>query len=405
VPDERPIYLDYNATTPCDSHVLDTMRPYFSKEFGNPASRTHAYGWRADEAVELARTQIGDLIGARPREVIFTSGATESNNLALFGAAHASEKRRRHIIVCATEHKSVLDPCGELERQGFQLTRVSVGRDGGIDMDALRGAIRSKTFLISVMHANNEIGVFQPLEEIGSLARAHGALFHTDAAQSVGKVPVDVARLRVDLLSLSGHKLYGPKGIGALYVRDRRPRIELRPLIHGGGHERGLRSGTLPVPLCVGLGQACELAGHEMEGEASRIRALRDRFWSQLQDGLEAVWLNGDLENRLPGNLNAGFLGVEANALLLALPDMAMSTGSACTSARPEASHVLRELGLRNDESLASIRIGIGRFTTPAEVDRAAGRIIEEVERLRALSPSWESRRRKGGARAGGRPQ
>jgi cysteine desulfurase len=399
--DERPIYLDYNATTPCDPRVLEVMRPYFSKEFGNPASRTHGYGWRADEAVELARVQIADLIGARPRELIFTSGATESNNLALIGAGHASPKRRKHIIVCATEHKAVLDPCRELEREGFEITRVPVRQSGGIDMDALRGAIRAKTFLISVMHANNEIGVLQPLEEIGSLARAHGVLFHTDAAQSVGKVPVDVERLGVDLLSISGHKLYGPKGIGALYVRDRKPRIELRPLLHGGGHERGLRSGTLPVPLCVGLGRASELAGEEMEVEAPRSRALRDRLWSRLQEGLEAIWVNGDLEDRLPGNLNVGFLGVEASALLLALPDLAMSTGSACTSARPEPSHVLRELGLPHEESLASVRIGVGRFTTPAELDRAAGSIIEEVERLRGLSPAWDSLRRKGGARVG----
>ena len=398
--DKQPIYLDYNATTPCDPRVLEAMRPYFSKEFGNPASRTHAYGWRSDEAVEVARVQVAELIAARPREVIVTSGATESNNLALFGAAHASGTRRRHIVVCASEHKSVLDPCRELEREGYPVTRISVRQSGGIDMEALRDAIRPRTLLLSVMHANNEIGVFQPLEEIGSLAHAHGVLLHTDAAQSVGKVPVDVGRLGVDLLSLSGHKLYGPKGVGVLYVRDRRPRIELRPLLHGGGHERGLRSGTLPVPLCVGLGRACEIAGGEMEAEALRVRALRDRLWGQLQEGLEGIWLNGDPEDRLPGNLNVRFSGVEASALLLSLPDVAMSTGSACTSARPEPSHVLREIGLRHEESLASIRIGIGRFTTPAEIDRAAGRMIEEVQRLRALSPAWESRRRRGGARA-----
>jgi cysteine desulfurase len=401
--DERPIYLDYNATTPCDPRVLEAMRPYFTDEFGNPASRTHAYGWRSEEAVERARTQIAQSIGARPRELIFTSGATEANNLALLGAARATAKCRGRVVVCRTEHRSVLDPCQALRREGFDVTQIAVQPSGQIDISALRKALRRGALLVSVMHANNEIGILQPLQEISAAAHASGALVHTDAAQSVGKVAVDVASLGVDLLSLSGHKLYGPKGIGALYVRDRRPSIELRPILYGGGHERGLRSGTLPAPLCVGLGRACEIAVEELEVEAVRTRRLRDRLLSNLEARIDDLQLNGDPEDRLPGNLNLSFRGIEASSLLLALPDVAISAGSACTSAHPEPSHVLAALGLPPEEVLSSVRIGIGRFTTDEEVDRAAVRIAEEVGRLRALSPVWDAARRSRAPRAAAR--
>jgi cysteine desulfurase len=392
--DERPIYLDYNATTPCDPRVVEAMRPYFSEEFGNPASRTHAYGWRSEEAVERARTQIAQSIGARPRELIFTSGATEANNLALLGVARATARCRGRVVVCRTEHRSVLDPCQALRREGFDVTQIGVRPSGQIDIGALRKALRRRAVLVSVMQANNEIGVVQPLHEISAAAHGSGALVHTDAAQAVGKIPVDVGSLGVDLLSLSGHKLYGPKGIGALYVRDRRPGIELRPILYGGGHERGLRSGTLPAPLCVGLGRACEIAAGELEVEAERTRGLRDRLLRNLEARIDDLRLNGDPVDRLPGNLNLSFRGIEASALLLALPDVAISSGSACTSAHPEPSHVLAGLGLPPEEVLSSVRIGIGRFTTDEEVDRAAVRIAEEVGRLRALSPAWDAARR-----------
>jgi cysteine desulfurase len=384
--DPRPIYLDYHATTPCDPRVVDAMAPYLFEEFGNPASRTHAYGWRSEEAVERARGQVARLIGATAREVVFTSGATEANNLALFGVARASRARGDHIVVGASEHRAVLDPCRALEKEGFRLTRVRVDSQGRIDLDALRRALRPGTLLVSVMHANNEIGVVQRLGEIAALAHEHGAAFHTDAAQSVGKVAVDVAEIGADLLSLSGHKLCGPKGIGALYVRRRAPRIELKPILYGGAHERGLRSGTVPVPLCVGLGRACEIAGEEMEEESRRVSALRARLWGHLARAVGSVRLNGDPEQRVPGNLNVTFPGVEANALLLALPDVALSTGSACTSGSPEPSHVLLAIGLRREEALCAIRIGIGRFTTEEEIDRAAARITEEVTRLGRVS-------------------
>jgi cysteine desulfurase len=380
----QPIYLDCQATTPCDPRVVEAMKPYFSEEFGNPASRTHAYGWRSAEAVEHARAQVARAIGAGPREVVFTSGATEANNLVLFGVARASRERGDHVVVCRTEHKSILDPCRVLEKEGFEVTEVPVARSGRIAPKALGKALRDTTVLVSVMHANNEIGVLQPLEEIGAQVRERGIPFHTDAAQSVGKVPVDVRALGVDLLSLSGHKLYGPKGVGALYVRRRQPRIEMRPLLFGGGHERGVRSGTLPVPLCVGLGAACEIAAEVREAETIQIRALREQLMNHLMKNLEAVELNGDPENRLPGNLNLTFRGLEASALMLAIPDLALSSGSACTSATPEPSHVLRALGLTSEEALASIRIGIGRFTTEEEIGLAAARIVAGVRRLRA---------------------
>jgi cysteine desulfurase len=383
--DGRPIYLDYHATTPCDPRVVEAMGPFFAEEFGNPASRTHAYGWNAEQALEGAREEVARLIGARRQEIVFTSGATEANNLALFGVARAGRDRGDHVVVCRTEHKSVLDPCRALEKEGFRVTEVAVRRDGIIDVGGLIDALRPGTLLVSVMHANNEIGVVQPLAEMSRAARERGVLVHTDAAQSVGKIPVDVDELGVDLLSISAHKLYGPKGIGALYVRKRRPRIEMRALLYGGGHERGLRSGTLPVPLCVGLGRACTISGEGMGEEAVRTAAFRDRLWNRLREDLDSIRLNGDSEQRLPGNLNVRFLGVESSALILALPDVALSAGSACTSATPEPTHVLRALGLPAEEALASIRIGVGRFTTEAEIDRAAERIVAEVRRLREL--------------------
>ncbi|MEE8557577.1 MAG: aminotransferase class V-fold PLP-dependent enzyme [Myxococcota bacterium] len=394
--EERPINLDAHATTPCDPRVVEAQHPYFTEEFGNPASRTHAYGWGAERAVERARGQIARLIGARSREVLFTSGATEANNLALFGIARANRDRGDHIIVCATEHRSVLDPARALEKEGFQVTRVGVDRSGRIRLDELREAAREGTLIISVMHANNEIGVLQTLEDVASVARSRGIPLHTDAAQSVGKVPVDVGRLGVDLLSLSGHKLYGPKGVGILYVRRQSPPLQIQPLLYGGGHERGLRSGTLAVPLCVGLGRACEIAQAELAEEAQRTRALRERLWGGLESELDAIRLNGHAEDRLPGNLNVSFVGVEASALLLALPDLALSSGSACTSGSPEPSHVLLALGLPPAEALSAIRIGIGRFTTRGEVDMAARRIVDEVRRLRAASPHWEDLRGRG---------
>jgi cysteine desulfurase len=383
--DGRPIYLDYHATTPCDPRVVEAMGPFFAEEFGNPASRTHAYGWNAEQALEGAREEVARLIGARRQEIVFTSGATEANNLALFGVARAGRDRGDHVVVCRTEHKSVLDPCRALEKEGVRVTEVAVRRDGIVDVGGLIDALRPGTLLVSVMHANNEIGVVQPLAEVSRAARERGVLFHTDAAQSVGKIPVDVDELGVDLLSISAHKLYGPKGIGALYVRKRRPRIEMRALLYGGGHERGLRSGTLPVPLCVGLGRACTISGEGMGEEAVRTAAFRDRLWNRLREDLDSIRLNGDSEQRLPGNLNVRFLGVESSALILALPDVALSAGSACTSATPEPTHVLRALGLPAEEALASIRIGVGRFTTEAEIDRAAERIVAEVRRLREL--------------------
>ena len=371
------------------------MLPFWSQAFGNPASRTHVFGWRAQQAVEAARAEVSQLIGATPREVVFTSGATESNNLALLGICRAQRGGRDRVVTCATEHRAVLDPCDALEKAGFRVTRVGVGSDGLIDWDDLEGAVTRETLLVSVMHANNEIGVIQDLRGIGALCRERGAVLHTDAAQSVGKLPVNVDALGVDLLSLSGHKLYGPKGVGVLYVRRRQPRLRLEPLLYGGGHERGLRSGTLAVPLCVGLGRACEIAAGEMDEEARRTGGLRDRLWQRLSEGLDGVELNGHPTRRLPGNLNASFRGVEGAALLVGLGEsVAVSSGSACTSATQTPSHVLGALGLGEARALSSLRFGIGRDNTEAEIDRAADRVIDEVGRLRALSPVWEEWRR-----------
>jgi cysteine desulfurase len=385
----RFIYLDYQATTPTDSRVVDAMMPYFTEEFGNPHSVQHAMGRRAEAAVERARAQVAELIGADAREIVFTSGATESNNLAIKGAARFARDKagRDHVITCATEHKCVLESVRRLEAEGIAVTVLPVLPDGHLDLDRLRAAITERTALVSIMAVNNEIGVIAPMAEIGALCRARGVLFHTDAAQAVGKIPVDVEAMKIDLMSISGHKLYGPKGIGALYVR-RRPRVRLEPLIDGGGQERGLRSGTVPVPLAVGLGEACAIAGREMAAEAERLLALRRRLYDGLAGRLTGVGLNGDAERRVPGNLNISFAGVGAEALLARLDDVALSSGSACTSASVEPSYVLRALGLPDALANASLRIGLGRFTTAADVDEAVGRIAEAVEALRRGGPA-----------------
>ncbi|HUX80391.1 MAG TPA: IscS subfamily cysteine desulfurase [Alphaproteobacteria bacterium] len=389
----RPIYLDYQSTTPCDPRVLKTMLPYFTEEFGNPHSRSHAYGWRAEEAVETARAHVAKIIHADPREVIFTSGATESNNLALKGVAHFYKTKKDHIITCATEHKCVLDSCRHLEQEGFKITYLPVRSNGIIDLNHLRDALTDRTVLVSIMAVNNEIGVIQPLAEIGKICREHGVFFHTDAAQAIGKIPIDVEAMNIDLLSISGHKLYGPKGIGALYVR-RKPRVRLTALITGGGQERGMRSGTLSTPLCVGFGEACSLAQAEMGQEHTRLCALRDRFYNIVRSELEEVYLNGDFEQRIPGNLNISFAHVEGEGLMMGVKDLAVSSGSACTSASLEPSYVLRALGVEEEMAHTSLRIGFGRFTTEAEVDAAAEKIIKEVKRLREMSPLWEMSRK-----------
>jgi cysteine desulfurase len=380
----RHVYLDNQATTPVDPRVLDAMLPYFREEFGNPHSIQHEMGRRAEAAVERARAEVAALIGAEAREIVFTSGATESNNLAIKGAARFARDKhgRDHVVTAATEHKCVLESARRLEAEGFAVTVLPVGRDGHVDLGRLRDALTERTALVSLMAVNNEIGVIAPLAEIGALCRARGVLFHTDAAQAVGKIPLDVEAMAVDLLSISGHKLYGPKGIGALYVR-RRPRVRLEPLIDGGGQERGLRSGTLPAPLVVGLGEACAIAGREMAAEAERLLALRRRLHDGLAARLPGVALNGDPERRVAGNLNLSFEGVEAEKLLARLDDVALSSGSACTSASVEPSYVLRALGLPDARANASLRIGLGRFTTAADVDYAVGRIAEGVEALR----------------------
>jgi len=388
---KTPVYLDYHATTPVDPRVLEAMLPFFSEKFGNASSRHHAFGWEAEHAVETARKQVAELIGASPQEIVFTSGATESNNLALKGAAARFASQGGHIVTAATEHKAVLDACHWLEQAGFEVTYLPVNRDGRIDLDRLRRSIRPDTILVSIMHANNEIGVLQPLAEIGRIARERGVLFHTDAAQSAGKVPIHVEQAHVDLLSLSAHKMYGPKGIGALYVRRKNPRVEIAPQIHGGGHERGLRSGTLNVPGIVGLGKACEICRLEMPQEAERVGRLRDRLKQLLEDGLDDLHINGSMESRLPNNLNVSFAHVLADSLLMALRDVAVSSGSACSSATQAPSHVLQALGLEPDLARSSVRFGLGRFTTEEEIEFAAARVIETVKRLRELSPLYQA--------------
>ena len=383
---EAPIYLDHHATTPCDPAVVEAMLPWLTRDFGNAASRAHAFGWTADAAVERARRQVAALIGASPKEIVFTSGATEANNLALKGVAETYAARGRHLVTCTTEHKAVLDPCDWLVTRGFEVTRVGVGADGLLDLADLEAALRPDTLLVSVMAANNEIGTLAPLERIGALCRARGVFFHTDAAQAAGRVPLDVQAQRLDLVSFTAHKLYGPKGIGALYVRRRDPQVRLAAQMHGGGHERGLRSGTLPVHQIVGFGEACALAATHLEAEAARLAILRDRLWAQLRE-VPGARLNGAAAPRLPGNLNVSFDGLEAEALLIALrPVVALSSGAACASATLEPSHVLRALGLDEERAHGSLRFGLGRGTTDAEVERVATAVVSAVESVRRLA-------------------
>ncbi len=382
-----PVYLDHHATTPVDPRVLNAMLPFFGLNFGNAASRGHSFGWAAEKAVEHARKRLAHLAGAQPREIVFTSGATESNNLAIKGVAEASPARR-HFITVATEHRAVLDPLRHLERQGARVTVLAPRPDGLLDLDGLRRAILPETLLVSVMHANNEIGVLQPVTEIGVICRERGALFHCDAAQSFGKVPIDVNALKIDLMSASAHKIYGPKGIGFLYVRRSAPRFQLTAQMDGGGHENGLRSGTLNVPAIVGFGEACAVCGREMLEESARLAAMRDQLLARLAAALDGVTVNGSLAHRLPGNLNLSFAGVDAESLLMAMPDIALSTGSACSSGMPEPSHVLRALGVSEELAHSSVRIGLGRTNTQEDLDHAAHRLIESVKKLRALSPA-----------------
>jgi len=388
LPNTKPIYLDYAATTPVDPRVVQQMVPYLYEQFGNPASRSHAYGWAAEEAVEIAREHVAALIGADPREIVWTSGATESNNLAIKGAALFNKAKGRHLITLKTEHKAVLDTMRELEREGFEVTYLDVMGNGLLDLEVLKAALRPDTILVSVMHVNNEIGVIQDIAAIGALCRSRGILFHVDAAQASGKVAIDLSRLPVDLMSLSAHKTYGPKGIGALYVR-RKPRVRIEALIHGGGHERGMRSGTLPTHQIVGMGEAYRLARESMASENERIRALRDRLLTALQT-IPEVRVNGDLAQRVPHNLNISFQFVEGESLLMGMKGIAVSSGSACTSASLEPSYVLRALGLSDEIAHSSIRFSVGRFTTEAEIDRAVAQVKGTVERLRSLSPLWD---------------
>jgi cysteine desulfurase len=384
---QKPIYLDYHATTPVDPRVLEAMLPFFGARFGNAASRAHRFGWEAEKAVELARQRVAALAGAGPREIVFTSGATESDNLAIKGAMEAYRSRGNHIVAIATEHQAVLDPIRRLESRGVEVAILAPCADGLLDLDSLRAAIRSDTVLVSVMCANNETGVIQPVREIGAICRESGALFHCDAAQAFGKIPIAVDQDYIDLMSVSAHKMCGPKGVGALYVRRRGPRVELQAQMDGGGHEFGLRSGTLNVPGIVGLGEACAIAQSEMAQEAARVGALRDLLKLRLQSALQGTEVNGSMERRLPGNLNMSFAGVDAAALLAGLPDVAFSTGSACSSATTEPSHVLRAMGLEERAARSSVRFGLGRFTTEEEVEYAAARVIEAVRGLRALAP------------------
>ncbi|MCX8036296.1 MAG: IscS subfamily cysteine desulfurase [Candidatus Sumerlaeia bacterium] len=388
------IYMDNHATTPVDPRVFEAMKPYFMEDFGNAASRTHVFGWRAAEAVKIAREQIARLINAEPDEIIFTSGATESDNLAIKGVAAAYAEKGNHIITCQTEHKAVLDSCKRLETQGCTVTYLPVGRDGRVDPAQLRAAITDRTILITIMFANNEIGTIHPIAEIGQIAKEHGILFHCDAVQALGKVPCDVQALGIDLLSISAHKMYGPKGIGALYVRRRKPRVKLVPIIDGGGHERGMRSGTLNVPGIVGLGKACDICREEMALESARLAALRDKLQNYLMTHLDEVYVNGSIEHRLPNCLNMSFAYVEGESLMMGLDDVAVSSGSACTSATLEPSYVLRALGVPVELAHSSIRFGLGRFNTEAEVDYVAEKMVGVVKRLREMSPLYEMAKR-----------
>jgi cysteine desulfurase len=393
---KTPIYMDNHATTPVDPRVLEAMLPYFSEKFGNAASRNHAFGWESEAAVDTAREQIARLIHARsPREIVFTSGATESDNLAIKGIADAYREKGNHIVTCVTEHKAVLDSCKTLEKHGCRVTYLPVDGDGLIDLRQLREAITDKTILISVMAANNEIGTIAPVQEIGRIAKEKGVLFHSDATQAVGKFPVDVEAMGIDLLSLSAHKMYGPKGIGALYVRASQPRVKLTPMIDGGGHERGMRSGTLNVAGIVGLGAACAIAQKEMDVESERLTGLRERLKNGIFDALDEVQINGHPTLRLPGNMNMSFAFVEGESLLMALKEIAVSTGSACTSASLEPSYVLRAIGVPDALAHTSIRFGLGRFNTEEEVDFTVRRVAEEVKRLRGISPLYQARKTK----------
>jgi cysteine desulfurase len=385
-----PIYMDNHATTPLDPRVLEAMMPYLTGIFGNAASRNHSFGWEAEQGVEKAREQIAKLIGATPKEIIFTSGATESTNLAIKGVAEMYAERGNHIITQVTEHKATLDTCKKLEKQGCRITYLPVQADGLIDIEDLKRAIDDKTILVSIMYANNEIGVIQPVQEIGKLCHEKGVLFHTDAVQAVGKIPVNVITDNIDILSLSGHKVYGPKGVGALYVRRRNPRVQISEQINGGGHERGMRSGTLNVPGIVGLGAACEIAMNEMEAEAARELELRNYLKDKLESALDYTQVNGNMDHHLPGNLNMSFIYVEGESLLMGINDIAVSSGSACTSATLEPSYVLKALGLGDDVAHSSIRFGLGRFNTKAEVDYVSDKIISVVQHLRELSPLYE---------------
>ncbi|MDH5577818.1 MAG: IscS subfamily cysteine desulfurase [Betaproteobacteria bacterium] len=383
-----PIYLDYSATTPVDPRVAQKMIPYLTENFGNPASRSHAFGWKAEQGVEEARSHVAALIGADPREIVWTSGATEGNNLAIKGAAHFNKTRGKHLITQKTEHKATLDTMRELERQGFECTYLEVEENGLVDLKKFEAAIRPDTIVASIMMVNNEIGVIQPIAEIGEICRAKGIVFHCDAVQAAGKLPIDLATLKVDLLTITAHKMYGPKGIGALYVR-RKPRVRIEPQIHGGGHERGFRSGTLATHQIVGFGEAARLAKLEMATDNERIRLLRDRLWRGLSS-MEAVVLNGDLERRIPGNLNVSFNYVEGESLIMAIKDIAVSSGSACTSASLEPSYVLRALGRSDELAHSSIRFTLGKYTTEEEVDYAVNLVKAKVAKLRELSPLWE---------------
>ena len=385
-----PIYMDNHATSPLDPRVLEAMMPYLTGIFGNAASRNHSFGWEAEEAVEKARGQVAKLIGATAKEIIFTSGSTESNNLALKGIAEMYRERGNHIITQVTEHKAVLDTCKRLEKSGYRVTYLPVKADGLIDLEDLKRAFDDKTILVSIMFANNEIGVVQPVAEIGKMCRERNVIFHTDAVQAVGKIPVDVNTMNIDVLSLTAHKLYGPKGVGALYVRRRNPRVQISEQINGGGHERGMRSGTLNVPGIVGLGKACELAGQEMAAEGERLRRLRNKLKAKLESSLDYIHVNGSMESRLPNNLNISFVYVEGESLLMGINDIAVSSGSACTSATLEPSYVLKALGLGDDVAHSSIRFGLGRFNTEAEVDYVADKVIDIVQKLRELSPLYE---------------
>jgi cysteine desulfurase len=385
-----PIYMDNHATTPVDPRVVDAMLPYFTERFGNAASRNHSFGWAGEEAVENARAQVASLIGATPKEIIFTSGATESDNLMIKGVAEMYREKGNHIITQAIEHKAVLDTCKRLEKYGYEVTYLPVQRDGRVNPEDVRKAITPKTILITIMYANNEIGIINPIAEIGKIAKEHGIIFAVDGVQAVGKIQVDVQKDNIDLLAISGHKIYGPKGVGALYVRRRNPRVQLSAIIDGGGHERGMRSGTLNVTGIIGLGKACELAQQEMAQEGERLRGLRDRLRAGLEAKLDEVFVNGSWEHRLPNNLNMSFAYVEGESLLMGINDVAVSSGSACTSATLEPSYVLKALGVGEDLAHTSIRFGLGRFNTQEEVDYVIDKMVQVVTKLRELSPLYE---------------